>query len=254
MKKIGILALALVMALGALGIGYAHWTETLNIKGTLTTGYIDVNFMSQYDNDDSNQIDPTEAGEWDFTGDAPVWSGDRLVPEKDVASTSSTYTAWDQQAAPTNPTGNFATILVANGYPSYWGSVAWDIKNHGNVPVELWTVTLVSVETAIPPAIAKDKDLEIGVRYYVDADTGRVNETLQAGDDFSFILSAHGTEQLDPSSWNSDTWNTTAYLDVTVHIEQDAGQKSSYGFTIDYLFANWNEVDGVTPDGPNGNG
>ncbi len=42
MKKIGILALALVMALGSLGIGYAAWTDTLTIDGTINTGTVDL--------------------------------------------------------------------------------------------------------------------------------------------------------------------------------------------------------------------
>jgi hypothetical protein len=241
MKKIGLLALALVFALGALGVGYAHWTETLNIKGSVSTGWIDVNFMSQYDNDRDTMIDPTGPGEWDFSGPRPEWIGPRLDPPKHVASTTSTYSTWDQQDRPANTTGNFAEIIITNGYPSYWGSVAWDLKNHGSVPVELWTVTLVKVEGP-STSFDKSKLLTIGTRYYVDADTGRVDETLDAGDDFSFILSAHGTEQLDPSTWDPAVWNTTAYLDVTVHIEQSAQQKSSYKFSIDYLFANWNEV------------
>ena len=249
MKKIGLLALALVLALGSLGIGYAHWTETLNIKGNVSTGWIDVNFMSQYDNDGIRGIDPTGPGQWIFDGpDGPaVWDGPRLDdPAKDVASTTSTFSTWDQQQRAANETGNFAEIFIVNGYPSYWGSVAWDLKNHGSVPVELWTVKLVSV-AGPSTQFDKDKDLTIGTQYYVDADTGRVDETLDVGDDFSFILSAHGTQQLDPITWDPADWNTTAYLDVTVHIEQSAQQKSSYKFSIDYLFANWNEVDGATP-------
>jgi len=42
MKKIGLLALALVLALGALGVGYAAWTDTVTITGNVTTGTVDV--------------------------------------------------------------------------------------------------------------------------------------------------------------------------------------------------------------------
>jgi len=42
MKKIGLLALALVLALGALGVGYAAWTDTITIKGTVNTGNVDI--------------------------------------------------------------------------------------------------------------------------------------------------------------------------------------------------------------------
>ena len=37
MKKIGVLALVLVFAFGALGIGYAHWSQTLYVEGTVKT-------------------------------------------------------------------------------------------------------------------------------------------------------------------------------------------------------------------------
>jgi len=42
MKKIGLLALALVLALGALGVGYAAWTDTVTIEGTVNTGTVDI--------------------------------------------------------------------------------------------------------------------------------------------------------------------------------------------------------------------
>jgi hypothetical protein len=35
MKKIGILALVLVMAVGGMGVGFAHWAGTLDISGTV---------------------------------------------------------------------------------------------------------------------------------------------------------------------------------------------------------------------------
>ena len=237
--------MTLVLALGGLGVGYAHWTETLQVEGDISTGYIDVNFASQYDNDSLSvgelSMDPTEAGSWCFVNNDVVWTGNRI--DKNVASTTSSHGTWDGNAIPVNTSGNWAKITVANGYPSYWGSTAWDVKNNGNVPVELWTVTLVQVSHGLTE-IPKDMALDIGTRYYVNADTGRVNTSLQAGDDFSFILSAHELTQLDPWGWDgTDTlWNTIGYLDVTVHIEQDAQQKYSYDFLIDYLFANWNEV------------
>ena len=42
MKKIGIFVLVAVIALGALGIGYAAWTQSLNIKGTVETANFEV--------------------------------------------------------------------------------------------------------------------------------------------------------------------------------------------------------------------
>jgi len=45
MKKFGLICLALVLALGALGIGYAAWTDTVTIDGSVATGDVDVNVV-----------------------------------------------------------------------------------------------------------------------------------------------------------------------------------------------------------------
>jgi hypothetical protein len=42
MKKIGLLMLTLVIALGALGIGYAAWTDQIDITGTVDTGSLNI--------------------------------------------------------------------------------------------------------------------------------------------------------------------------------------------------------------------
>jgi len=41
-KKIGLLSLALVLALGALGVGYAMWQDTVTIEGTVNTGSVEI--------------------------------------------------------------------------------------------------------------------------------------------------------------------------------------------------------------------
>jgi len=216
MKKIGLLSLALVLALGTLGVGYAMWSDTLQIVGDVNTGEVSVFFDSQYDND-VNDNDPTEAGSWDVSG-KPVWTGARCT--KDIASTTSTYEDKSTE------------IIVTNGYPCYWGSSIWDVHNDGTIPVKLHSITLTQLSRGTNET-AMDKALDIGTRYYVDVETLRVNKVLQAGDDFSFILSAFNCTQIDPCQ--------VGYLDVTVHVEQDAAQKTSYDFVIDYVFANWNE-------------
>jgi len=220
MKKIGLLSLALVLALGTLGVGYAMWSDTLQIEGDVNTGELSVKFASQYDND-VNDNDPTEAGSWNVSGTKPVWTGQRH--DKDVASTTSTFNQEE---------GKSARIIVATGYPCYWGSVIWDVLNDGTIPVKLHSITLTELSKDASEW-AVNQTLKIGKRYYVDVDTQTVDRTLDAGDDFSFILSAFGCEQIDACE--------LGYLDVTVHVEQDAEQKTTYDFTIDYVFANWNE-------------
>ena len=235
MKKIGLLCLALVLALGSLGIGYAMWSETLTVTGYVGTGWVDVNFHSQYDND-INSNDPMEAGSWSgFVAGTPVWSGAR--GNKNVASTTSSFT-W---AIKPSTDGNFATLTIANGYPCYWGSVVWDVQNDGSIPVKLHSVNLVELSRNAQSVWTGSIPLDIGTLYFVDTAPPNIDETLDAGDDFSFILSEKWTDQIDPVSMVGALHNGLGYLDVTVHVEQDAEQKMNYDFVIEYVFANWNE-------------
>jgi len=234
-KKIGLLCLALVLALGALGVTYAKWSDYLYIGGQVSTGYVDVDFHSQYDND-ANDDDPKEAGHWNFDQATPVWVGERW--DKDVADTSSTFDDGDETDPADDP--DSATIIITHGYPCYNGSVCWDIVNNGQIPVKLWSVNLTQLKKANTETWAGAIPLNIGTWYFVDVETGNVDTTLDDDDDLSFILSAHDVDQIDPYTW-VDPEKDTAYLDITVHVEQDSEQKTMYEFTICYDFAQWNE-------------
>ena len=61
MKKIGskalLLSMALVVALGGLGVGYAHWQGTLDVGGTVDTGTINVGWYLTSGGDPGTQLD-----------------------------------------------------------------------------------------------------------------------------------------------------------------------------------------------------
>lgn len=48
MRRVMLLSLALVVALGGLGIGYAAWTDTVAFSGTVTTGEVDIDLTGEY--------------------------------------------------------------------------------------------------------------------------------------------------------------------------------------------------------------
>jgi len=45
LKRIGVLAFAMVIALGAMGVGYAAWTDSVYLEGTVYTGSLDINII-----------------------------------------------------------------------------------------------------------------------------------------------------------------------------------------------------------------
>ena len=101
MKRIGLLALALVLALGALGVGYAAWTDQVTIEGTVKTGTLSLDVVGYSGThvyktaDDGVHVErwQNEDGshpEGDF-GELIGWAGarpgDPTADEKDVVVT-----------------------------------------------------------------------------------------------------------------------------------------------------------------------
>jgi len=97
MKKIGIICLALVLALGALGVGAALWMGVLTIHGEVYTGNVDAiwSIEAAYD-DEVKDVSFIEAG--------------MISP-------------WDMQ------------IMIENAYPSVTYTVDWNIECTGSVPI-----------------------------------------------------------------------------------------------------------------------
>lgn len=44
-RKLGLLLMVLVLALGSLGVGYAAWTDTITVNGTVNTGSVDLDVV-----------------------------------------------------------------------------------------------------------------------------------------------------------------------------------------------------------------
>ena len=108
---IGIIVMILMMALAALGVGYAWWTEQLTATGTIQTGSIDV----QMEGISYSTNDPL-----------------------DIATCSSKLSG----------DGKSMTITMGNVYPGYVCMIDFDLTNHGTVPAKITDVTLPSSHLA----------------------------------------------------------------------------------------------------------
>ncbi|MGB6873716.1 MAG: hypothetical protein WBE46_06235 [Dehalococcoidia bacterium] len=96
MKKILLICLALVLALGSLGVAGALWSDWLYIDGYVETGYIGAEWSVEavYDNEQK-----------DFSYIDAWWSGDTMY------------------------------IDIYNAYPSVTYTVEWNIECTGSVPI-----------------------------------------------------------------------------------------------------------------------
>jgi len=121
MKKIGLLCLALVLALGTLGVGYAAWTDTVVMEQTVNTGTLEVG----------------------------IFAVQQHTEEKDICTVDVTHGAFkfDKEVAPVPvsalfPAGLYpfyesATIAIGNFYPSFYILEDFVIGVGGTVPVRL---------------------------------------------------------------------------------------------------------------------
>ena len=104
MKKIGLICLALVLALGTIGVGYALWSDTLFLEGTVGTGNIGLEWSQDIPYDDE-------------------------APDKDVS--------W----ATCIIIDDTLYIDIFNAYPSITYTIPIDLHGTGSVPVHTsWTV------------------------------------------------------------------------------------------------------------------
>ena len=125
MKRIGLLCLALVLALGTLGIGYAMWFDTVTIEGTAETASLDLSF---------DWAEPPIASEF-------YWEDGRLVLGeylgKEVASTEAWYSDEETNIVTDKKGHETLNILVDNAYPGYIARVTFLLHNIGSVPLDV---------------------------------------------------------------------------------------------------------------------
>jgi hypothetical protein len=95
MKKLGLILLVVIMALGVVGAAYAQWSHTINVNGTVNTGDI-----------------------------KPVFAG---------ATTNGTYNGvlYNVYGDGTNA----LTLVLNNAYPGWTGTFDFGITNQGTAPI-----------------------------------------------------------------------------------------------------------------------
>lgn len=133
----GTVFMALVIALGGLGVAYGLWTDLLEINGTVSTGTVDVTFdaVSAADNE-------TGVGESKEVGTCDA----KIVAQEITEPVPTGSGSLDE----TNGTDK-VEITIANAYPGYICDVTLSVKNVGTIPVKLDAIQMENV-TATTPA------------------------------------------------------------------------------------------------------
>lgn len=139
MRKIALVGLSLVLALGAIGAAYAAWTDQVTITETISTGEVLVGILDVGTDDEGPAGIPGDPGSY-FVGSLdPGWQmGMAVRYDKNVASCESENLTPVLDASG-NQTGFYAEVLetIENAYPSYAPTVYIQIANLGTIPVIL---------------------------------------------------------------------------------------------------------------------
>lgn len=205
MKKLATICLILMVALGLLGLGYAHWTKTLSVKGTVNTGTVKAEFREAFTDDDEVVNDTTKDSLDD--GLDPAASGPDPKPryDKNVGSCSASVNATDNQKA---------TFEMVNAYPSYHNTAWFLIHYSGSVPAHISGVRVNGV--SVTPCVPTPFDL--------------------SGDGVADVtIHVTGIEICQQLHYCDLVW-----LDLDVHVLQDAPQGATMTFDVEVDLTQWN--------------
>ena len=226
MKRIGLLSLSLILALGTLGIGYAAWTDTVYIEGTAETADLcvalgNVLILDHHEPDDPGGDYPTDYP--DLTcNDGFVLGPDQLnywESDKNVGW-GEVERVWDEEKE------CYKTLLVTlhNAYPSYFNGVTFYPYNCGTLP---WRIDHVVVSWEQNDVLQQFIITSAGTHVPMDyTGDGEFELELMWGDSFG--------DQVHPG-------DLPAEISFWIHVLQPAPQDSSLEFTVSFVVVQWNK-------------
>lgn len=157
MKKIGILAMVLVLCLSAVGIGVAKWTDSVRVEKVISSGEIEVGIADIGVTDQG--LDHIAYWLRQELLDAGMTNAQINAERKDVATHTSVPTAggnpWVGEKTLDPPGGMFGqdtyafyescTETISNIYPGYMSGTYLLIGAFGTVPVKIESIDITAL-------------------------------------------------------------------------------------------------------------
>jgi hypothetical protein len=208
MRKIGLLILALIMALGSLGVGYAMWFDDVTVEGTIETGMLVLCIQDypSYGEVVSCALPGGGYGDKNWSG----WvsqSGSISCPpshkfnsifcvNKDVAWIEF-IPVFDE--IPIHHIKELQ-VIIHNAYPYFLGHVSFEVCNCGNIPIHVgpWIFTqdpslLIQLNNGagqLEPGECHEVSFYVGVTQWLNNDP--TQELTPQGTDLFFTISLTG--------------------------------------------------------------
>jgi predicted ribosomally synthesized peptide with SipW-like signal peptide len=217
MRKIVLIALALVLALGSLGVGYAMWSDTVTVSGPVETGTVSWTFNQDFStNDPLPGGPPYDSGSLDWTitpGDfSTIHRGNKNVGSANVSMID-----------PHN-----IEVKLFNTYPCYAVTVTVHAENTGSIPINIGTPLLTYPDPNNPGQFITVPLPDSTVVYVPGNDQyGGVSNVLE------FWWVDNIGDQVEPGGEKETSFK--------IHVLQPAMQDSEYTFSISVTVEQWNE-------------
>jgi len=222
--RFGAIFLALTLCLSLTGAGFAAWTDTVTINGTVTTGELclEITACSLIDEIPSPPYYEGQPPLCDYTcnpGFTPdpvtglqFWHSDKNV-------------GWGEQVLVDSDGDGYKDTLnvtLWNTYPCYFNSLSFYVHNCGTVPVIIQKV-IITVNSV---------EYEYDYNYFYAA----LDLSNNGNDDFEIYWGDHIGSQIEPCE--------TPEISFWMHVLQDedpAFQNGSFSFSIQVVGIQWNE-------------
>jgi len=145
MTKGVVVCLVLLLALGAMGVGYAQWSdEVIVISTTHRSANFDDPFSWVVSNDDGVSDEAIDPGDDGSDPSEPQAVGEPCNRhDKDVASTTV------ELVDPFN-----ISVTLSNAYPCYYATIFYGLENLGSVPAKVASIEVD--ENALTPDVLED--------------------------------------------------------------------------------------------------
>lgn len=208
--SVGLLLMGLMIALGALGVGFGLWSKVLTIEGTVHTGVVNAELT----------IEEVDQGAPPFFDDGQ--NEDHELEGKDVADCIVTL-----EDGLSNPGNQTLHVEITNAYPSFWCIVNFDIDNIGTIPIKLDQPTIITAPAGVFFTFGFTTN---------PGSTCYFNEVNGVGDPNS--IEVH--PQLEPGE--------RTFCTLWLHVEQEAEQGAWIDFKATICAHQWNEEANSTCD------
>lgn len=209
-KKMLVLPALIMMALSITGVAVAHWSDSIQLEGTIHMGSLTLAF---------HHDEPPIIGEFHRLDNGDLVPGEPCG--KDVAETDARY----ENRVDDPHTGKWGyktmIIVIDNAYPCYEPHIIFTIHNIGVIPLDVENYIVSDPTSELRPICSWVND--DFVCDLVDADNVPIINLLIRNDNLPY--------QIDPC-YNEK-------LEIDLHIKQEALECHTYQLKVEIVAEQW---------------